>query len=446
MKHSKIFIPLIFLYLIAGIAIAQDSLSIERAIEIGLENNFQIRVAEKRVDIAKNNNSWASAGAFPTISLNAISSLNHSNDVSNAPVGTNTIQTGILQPSIDLNWILFNGFRIRTTHARLNDLQLQTEGNAAITVENSLQSIILAYYLAKLNEETLSLTQEILDLSRDRYKYMQVKKGFGNALTFDVLQAKNNYLTDSANVLRQRLNYENSIRNLNLILAEPSDRNYYLSSDFNINSYNQDFQLSDLKTKMEGSNKTLQNQYIYQALLKKNIKLNQSQLYPMVSLSAGTNLNNTGIYFNGDNGKWSDSYGANARLTLSWTLSNGGNIRSAIQNARIEEEIGQLQTEELQRTMSNLLFRVYEEYTIKRQLLQVAELSVESAKLNLQIAEDKFKSGSINSFNYRDIQIIYLNAASGLIQSSFNLIDSYTELLRLTGGIISDFSEEKVIN
>ena len=162
----------------------------------------------------------------------------------------------------------------------------------------------------------------------------------------------------------------------------------------------------------------------------------------MLSMNIGVNTNNSGVYYNNNNGNWDDSYGVNGRLALSWTLSNGGNVRRAIQNAKIEEEIGQIQTEEMSRALYNQLFRTYSEYNIKRQLRDVSLLSVESASLNLQIAEEKFKSGTINSFNYRDIQVIYLNAARGLLQANFNLVDTYTELLRLTGGIVTELGGE----
>jgi outer membrane protein len=444
MMRIKKILLLLFSVIICFAGMAQDSLSIEQAITIGLKNNFQIRISEKNIDIAANNNSWGRSGAYPTISISAFGSLNHSNDVSYAPSSlgdVNTQQIYLAQPSVELNWILFNGLRIVTTKAQLEDLQMQTEGYAAITVENTLQSILLAYYLAKLNDEALKVTEEVLKLSRDRFKYVETQKSFGSVGTFDVLLAKSNYLTDSANVLRQRLNFENSVRNLNLILAAPAENTYTLSSEFDLDGRAQDFQLAELASKMESSNKTLQNQYIYQEILKKNIKLDQSKLYPVLSMYLGVNTNNTGIYYNGNSYSWNDSYDVNGRLALSWTLSNGGNIRRAIQNSKIEEEIGQIQTEEMRRALYNQLFRTYEEYNIKRQLRQVSQLSVESAGLNLQMAGEKFKSGAINSFNYRDIQIIYLNAARELLQSNFNLVDTYTELLRLTGGIVTELGE-----
>lgn len=435
----------LFLFFITCIISAQDTLTLEQAIVAGLRNNYQIQIRQLESDITSNNNTWGKAGVYPTVRLNA-QSLNSSEEypgssVPGAPAVSevNESQTFIAGGSIDLNWVVFNGFRIRTTKAQLADLQLQSEGNAVIVIENTLQSIILAYHSALLQQKVLSVFEEVLKLSRDRYTYVQAKKQFGSAGTFDVLQAENNYLTDSATVLKQKINLRNSIRNLNLILSQSIETNYSLTSG--LIEVDQDFILSDLVQKLESNNKTLRNQYIYQEVLKKNVKLNQSKLYPIISISAGIGQNRIGSgYYDYEGGSWSNQYSYDANLILTWTLSDGGNIRRAIKNAQIEEEIGELQIEQMKLTLNNQLLSGYEDYSMKRELKKVAEQGLRSAKLNLEIGEDKFRSGAITSFNYRDIQIIYLNAAVELLQAKYNLVDIYTELLRLTGGIVSEYT------
>ncbi len=178
----------------------------------------------------------------------------------------------------------------------------------------------------------------------------------------------------------------------------------------------------------------------YGMLLKKNVSMSKSQLYPMLSLSAGYGRTYTGFYCDLESYSWDNNgYRATANLTLSYTLSNGGNVRRTIQNARVQEEMGELQMEEMRQVLYNQLYNSLEQYNMKRQLLNVADLSVASASLNLQIAEEKYRSGAISSFNYRDIQLIYLNAARDQLEAKYNVIDSYTELLRLTGGIITEY-------
>ncbi len=429
---------------------AQDTLTLQKAIEKGLNNNYQIRISNKQLDIDKNNNAWGTAGRYPTITFNATASGVVDRDVdpsllqlarielNDTTINPNTQQSLTITPSVNLNWILFNGMAVHMNKSRLAYFEQLSEGNTTIIVENTLQSILLAYHFVLLQSEALNVLNEVKNLSRDRYHYVLTRKEFGNAVSFDVLQAQNNYLTDSANALRQEINFRNASRNLNLVLAEPVHQEYILIEE--LIEFDQEFVLGDMITKLESNNKTLQNQYINQEILKKNVSLSKSELYPMLSLSAGFGRTYQGLYGDFENYFWDNNgYRANAGLTLTYTLSNGGNVRRTIQNARIQQEIGELRIDEMKQALYNQLFNMYEQYNIKRQLLHVADVSVESAKLNLQIAEEKYKSGAISSFNYRDIQLIYLNAARDKLEAKYNLTESFAELLRLTGGIITEY-------
>jgi outer membrane protein TolC len=85
-----------------------------------------------------------------------------------------------------------------------------------------------------------------------------------------------------------------------------------------------------------------------------------------------------------------------------------------------------------------VLFNEYDLYNVRKTLLNVAIENLDAAELNLKIAEEKFRTGAINSFNYRDIQLIYLNAALQRLRAVYNLIDSSTNLTRLIGGFVEE--------
>jgi len=72
-------------------------------------------------------------------------------------------------------------------------------------------------------------------------------------------------------------------------------------------------------------------------------------------------------------------------------------------------------------------------------MLNVARENFKAASLNLEISKEKFQSGIINSFNYRDIQIVYMNAAFALSQSKYYLNLRYNDLLKITGNILEDY-------
>jgi outer membrane protein TolC len=415
-----------------------EELSLAGALEKGLENNFQIRIAKQNLEIARNNNSWGAAGRYPTLDIGVNSTNTYYDEPSSANPGEREkYMFQMLNPYVSLRWVLFNGFAIKITRDKLAYLNEISEGSAAVMVENTVQGIVLAYYKALLEKEKLAVVEEVRKLSKDRYDYVMSKKEVGAAATYDVLQAKIAWLNDTSTVLLQQMNVKNALRNLNLILGEPAEKQYRLTGSFTVEMH--DYPLKDLLDKLFENNKTLKNQYINQSILKKDISLQRSALYPTVSLNSGINRRGSRIKYEDVSAVTSTSYDYYVNFSLGLNLFNGGNTRRAIANAKIQEKIGQLQVEEMKFTLGNFLRSVHEFYNVRKQLYTVAEERINSARLNMEISTDKFKSGAINSFNYRDVQLLYLNAAFGKLEAIYNIIDTHSELMRLTGGVISEY-------
>ncbi|MEZ5082306.1 MAG: TolC family protein [Bacteroidales bacterium] len=436
----------IFIYLIVMLFVslgfvsnAQVPLTLDEAIIKGLENNFQIRISKEQYNIAELNNRWGTVGRFPSINL-GVSSINR---YDNTPVIDSTSfdfergdqYTNSLTPYINLQWLLFDGLSVAMNKQKLDLLEAYSLGYSTIVVENTLQSIILGYYLALLEDERLKVLESVKGLSGDRYNYEMMRKDLGSSVTFDVLQAKNSYFSDSTNYLLQQLRVKNAYLRLNLLLGEPPEVKFVLVDSFQVEL--QIYQLDDLKNKMLASNRTLLNQYVNQEILKKEVDIAKSNMWPSLVMNAGADYTQ-GWYDWERNQKNTYLYDYYANFTLSFNLFNGGNTRRAIESAKINEKIAAIEINQATQTLENLLVNQFDLYTIRQQLLEVANVNLESAELNMQIATEKYRNGTINSFNFRDVQLIFLNASSNKLNAVFDLIDSQVELLRLTGGIITE--------
>ena len=426
--------------------VAQESLSLSEAIEMGLKNNFSIQIERNNQLIAANNNTWGQAGLFPNISLGMTAGYSRTNlDNPAGFLSSGNIKSNNYNPTVGLNWVLFNGLNVQMTKQRLELLQDQSDGNAAVIIENTVQAIILAYYTVLLEKERTEVFANTLNLSRDRYDYVKLKGELGSAVTFDILRDKNAYLTDSSNYVTQLLNHKNAVRNLNLLLAQPIDKSYQFTDSLMVQKTS--FSLDEMASAMKSSNSNLRNQYVNQEILRKDIGIAKSAMYPTLTLNLNGSNNwqtqdlSDAQFSNGatgDSGIKSTTGNLAANLTLSFTLFNGGRIRNQIKNARIQEQIGQLQIRDLELTLDNSLISTFDQYQLRQNLNAIAAENLEASNLNLEMGEERYRNGSINSFNYRDLQITYLQTALSYYQSIYNLIESKTELLRLSGGILSE--------
>lgn len=441
---------------------SQQSLSLSDAIQIGLQRNYGIRIESGNVEVATNNNNWGEAGRLPNVSLN----LQSQNSVRNQQSDNlffggqlfpgfelNNQQTFGMTPGVTVTWNIFQGNRAIISKRRLEQLQAESEQNADIVVSNTIQSIILGYYIAVLEQRRLDEFQKQLNLSSDKYDYIKTKYDLGGAVTSDMLLEENNYLTDSVSVLNQQLALNNAFRNLNLLLVEDNiNRRYVLSDSLMIEDFTYDFE--DLSQAAFNKNVDLKKIYLSQTVLQANTALQQSSRYPTLSLNGGYNWNRnvsdlTDARYSGPNPDYQNppeplvsktgTYFAN--FTLSFTLFDGDRINRAIRNATIQEDIGNIRIDQLKKSIERDLASAYDQYLVRKQLLAINQRRREAAEINLRSSDEKFKNGSINSFDFRDVQNNYLSAAILELQAVYNLIDSKVTLMRLTGGLVREYNQ-----
>lgn len=411
---------------------AQKMLSLSDAINIGLENNYNLKVQENSEKIAKINNTWGNTGIVPTLSFNASMRENFNyNDKENYRAQT-------IVPDLSLNWLVFNGFSAKINKKRFEELEQKSQGNTAILVENTIQDIIMAYNNCLLQKEMVSVFKKLADLSGDRYNRAVESKKIGASTTYEITTAKTSWLEDQSNYLQQKTTFTNAVRTLNFVLAVDGNEQWELSTT--LETTVPDYKIEDLETKLLAGNATLKNQYLYQSLLAKETSLAKSSYSPSISLNAGIRNSDMGNYYTKTTPNFTqNSSDAYLGLTFSWSIFNGGIRKRSVEIAKINQESAQVQTGQMKHSLKNQLLQTYSNYEVQKALLDLANEREISAKLNLNLSKEKYKNGSINSFNYRDVQIIYMNAAINQLRATFNLINSNTDLLRITGGIISEY-------
>lgn len=436
---------IILTFCLAISAGAQESLSLEEAIRRGLANSYTIKIEETDLQIAQNRNDWAIAGRYPSINVN----LNNSNSYSNVnnPVSflteINSFSTGLV-PGAEANLVLFDGYRVRMTKKQLEQSELLERGNLAIAVENTIQNIMLAYYQALLQQQQLEVLEEVLTLSRDRIQYQEARQEFGQAGRFELLQSQDAYLNDSTAYLQQRTNLENALRNLNLAMGiDALDTRYRLSDELRIPA--EVYAYDNLQEKMNSNNRNLQNAFVNRELANVNTQINSAANYPRISVGASTNYNwnlanGSGTLASGESRSFdavvSRTLNAGLNITASYQLVDWGVRRRNIENARLQEINAQYTIDNLKRDLNLQLANTYANYQNQRQLIQLTEELVANARENLRIAEERFRGGQINSFDFRAVQVAYINAEQSRLSAIFNLKTTETELIRLTGGLV----------
>ena len=433
----------IILILFPNLLFAQTELSLMDAIKIGMQENYDIQLSSKNKRISEINNNWANAGALPTINLSAKKEEGLS-DQTNNPTSfmPYELRSTAINGNANVSWTLFNGFAIRANKAKLRNLEEISSNNAILTIENTIQGIILQYYNCVLQKERLELLQKVVRLANNRLEYQQTKYDIGVSSKIDLLQIENAMLTDSSNLIMQELNYNNAIKNLNLTLGKEIETTWNFTDE--IDTEIQLFSYENLKASTLADNTNIKNQYYNIQLAKQDIRLSKAVFYPLITVNSGAAYNES-TYDIGELSNSMDNTGESlnyfANFSVNFRLFDGGKLYSTLRKVKVQKEINDLQYEKVKREVLHQLSLINNKYNSRISAFSLNQKAFKIAETNYALATDKQNRGVINSFMLRDIEIAFITSGINAQQAAYNLMESKIALLKITGGIIQGYKE-----
>lgn len=424
-------------YFIVGFG--QD-LSMSAALEKGLKNNFDIQLITANYEVSKTQNSWGMAGMIPTFSLG----INNNTSIQDNTNNPATFFPGVLlidnlQASLDMNWTVFSGFGIRINKERFDKLQAQTKGNAIVVIESTIYDIIMAYYSAVVQERKLTVLRDLLDYSRRKLDYFQMKSDIGVAPSIDLLEFENQLLNDSTNYLLQQLSYRNALRNLNMTLGEDVEELYELSDSLKVNTPNSTYE--DLKNEMVVNNSNLKNQLINIELKELEERSKKAAYYPIIAVGLSTSPSIGYFRLFGDNGfsANTNAWSTGANVSLRYDLFQGWNRKRNSQIAQIQTEIALMENEQFKLQLNHQLRGLFELYQIRNKVEIMALEKVKHAKELWKMGKEKYDLGLINVFNLNDIKLSFQQAKLSYYDRLFEVIQTHYDLMRITGRIAQEY-------
>jgi outer membrane protein TolC len=235
------------------------------------------------------------------------------------------------------------------------------------------------------------------------------------------------------------------MRNLNVLMAVPEiDRFYSLTDSLLFEDI--DYSYEALKDKMFSSNSNLEAQLRNQELLHNSVGLAKADLLPNLSFFSGFTYNRnrqnleSATFIDGRPrpSNTAATRTLNGGILFTMPIFNGGQLRRAVETAQMQEQAGQLAVDNLKLDLERNLADAYDLYNLRRQQVKIARENKIAAETNLNLAAERYRNGSINTFEYRILQNTFADIAFGEVQAIFNLLEAKTLLMRLTGTILTE--------
>jgi outer membrane protein len=413
---------------------AQEVLSLEEAIKIGLEKNYSIKLVSNNLEIDRNNINLANAGMIPAVTGNLTNNNAIQNSSQTRATGEVTERKGArnsnLGYGVGLNWTIFDGFGMFARYEQLKELSKLGEANLQIQVISTVADITNVYYNLVQQQYQLKAFRSAIDISRYRVTTAQSRFQIGKAARLEVLNALVDLNTDTTNLLRQQELYRNTQINLNEILAREVSTVFKVVDTITID---RTLTLAQLSGLAQDQNPSLRAALVSRRIAELDLKQVRANRFPAIDVNTGYNFSrsesalgfatlNTGRGFN---------YG----LSASVNIFNGFLQRRREQNAGTLINNAQIDFERVNHSVKAQLAAAYQTYQTNLSLVGLEENNQKIAKQNLDITLDKFRLGSITQIEVREAQLNYINAQVRFSNAQYQAKLAEIALKEITGSI-----------
>ena len=431
MKRIK---TLLLLFSISICVQAQEVLTIEQAISIAFENNFDIQIIKNNSYVSKNNNSTGNAGMLPTLDLNGGYSESTTNLKQKFYTGSevNRDASGSKNYSMDLalNWVVFDGMKMFFTKDKLSKMSAYSEKQLKIHMENTMEEIISVYYSIIRNNQLVSAMEQEFNFSKTRLTITDKKLQNGAGSKYESLQAKADYNRQKSILLSAKSDAQSAKIKLNQLLARPlttefiptdtviinyhpdiNELNSQISENLSIGLYELNQNISELSLK---ETKTLRSP---------KVSLNSHYFQNKVTSDAGFTLlnQNSGYTFG---------------ITATLPIFHGFNTNKQISNAKIDLINARLELQRIKSAVNENLLNAFREFITQKEILDLEEANILIAQELYSIAQERYKIGTISQPELQDVQRLFEEGLLRLVDARYTTKIKETSLKKVANQLI----------
>ena len=411
---------------------SQEIISLESAVKLALENNYEIKIASNNSLIATTNVAIGNAGMLPVVSATVAAN----NRVQNS---SQTLQSGVvnsldnaknnsLNYGVNLDWTVFDGFKMFAKLDQLKELQKLGETQLKQTILNKISAVTTTYFDLVQQQQQLEALDSTIVISNQRLALAQNRFVIGKASKLEVLNAQVDLNTDQVTLLRQKELYANTKIVMNQILARDTATEFKVNDAIRVDAT---LLLDNLVSLAENQNPQLVAQIIANKVAELQLKQVKANRYPTVKLSTGYNLSETqaSLGFATATSAKGFNYGFSAALNLFDGFAQNRNEKIA----QLQIDNSKLTIDQQKLGLHSQLATSFQTYLTNLELIRLEDKNEAIAKQNLAITLDKFKIGTITTLEFRTAQLNFVNAKVRNSNAQFQAKLSEIALKELAG-------------
>jgi outer membrane protein TolC len=401
---------IVFLFIIGFSAQAQELLSLEVAVKIALENNYDIKIADNNSKIDATNNNLANAGMLPSLNANFTNNNSQLNTTQTQADGSqrklDNAKNMNLTYGVGLDWTIFDGLSMFARKEQLNILEQQGKAELQTAILTRISDVYTTYFDLVQQQQVLASIDTAIVISNQRLTTAQNRFSIGKASKLEVLNAQVDLNSDLSLQLRQKELIKISKIRLNELLVRDTQTDFKVAKEI---SLEQNLDFNELKATAEKQNPQLQAQILTKKIADLNLKQVRGNRYPTVRITSGYNFTHSeaSLGFITQSSGQGFVYGVTATVPI----FNGFLQNKNEKVAKYQVENANLLLEQQKLSLTAQLASLFASYQTNLELVKMEGKNLEIAKQNLDITLAKFKIGTITTIEFRTAQQNFVEAA-----------------------------------
>ncbi|MCF7923382.1 MAG: TolC family protein [Candidatus Marinimicrobia bacterium] len=396
------------------------ALSIEASIQMALDRNPNIKIAQEKVSDAQQSFYQAIGSALPSVSLQGTRIMDEKVQVIPNPFpipgGPTTLEldfTMDYQYDVRVTQPLFTGGKIALGTLMANKGVEMGRSQYAQEKNKLSFNVIQAYLGLLVTKEFLAVAEEGYNTAVEFYDISKLLYEQGMISKLDLLQAE----VQAANLLPQKTQAENGVTmataGLKMLLGLDSKTSIELTDEL---AYTPgDFDLEQLKVKALMDRPELQQMNLSKSLSSMNVNMARSSFLPMLALSYSYSKAGNDLDLYSD---WNDSY--MVAVGLSYDLFKGGTRFSKVRQARIAQRQVEYGFEALKDAILLDVEQAYLRLNEAEKNILLQQKTVGQAEEAARLAKLQYREGTITNLQANQVQINLTAARANYLQAMYN--------------------------
>jgi outer membrane protein len=429
---QKLLLTSIFLFLpLLGFAQTQ-TLTIEQAIQVALENNYQLKQADNNMNLADTRVRSAQANFLPSLSAGFSGSRNVGRQFVQEDLSFEDRTTYGMSGSINANVTIFDGFN---NIATLRQSQAD-KASQELSVERMRESIIFdtasRYLQVVLNQELLKIAESSLEASQGQLEQIAAEVEVGRRPTVDQYNQEAIVASDELTVIQRENALEASKARLVRIMQDDSitDVQTSMPAPEDLALMPVDLDLQDLIQDALQTRSDLRAQEYSIESNSQGYRIARGQHLPTITASAGIN----GSYsdqlrdqITGEKVSFGDQFfDQNVRRSLGFSVSipifNRWNTRTNIESARVQLRNSELEMDNVRFQVTEEVRQAYNDYMSIVKELESSEKALIAAERAYETEQQRYEVGSSTLIELNQANANYVQAQSNRMQAVYNFI------------------------